>query len=243
MGTACDSHWRNEYCTYSFGSKTEENSFGRQRKKCEHNIQRHLTEIKWEMYSGFSWFSWGTQSFEHVDVRLNQYTFEVLLTTRVPESQSVVRHVVCIWLTYTAFPVDAVGLSLTSLDVGRCDLIGELPPHTISPVHRTVSWQPYEHFRCYWKPDLFHFPFQRLHTGVSARILMYEVFCVCDLNMIKQCRLPPNILQNTLSFTYVTIACKKRRRRRTSICLISTPNTFRWVSFLSWKHKPLISFD
>jgi len=46
MGRACDSHWRNEYCTQSFGSKTEEKSFGRNRKKCEHNIKMRLTEIK-----------------------------------------------------------------------------------------------------------------------------------------------------------------------------------------------------
>jgi hypothetical protein len=46
MGRACDSHWKNEYCTYSFGSKTEEKSFGRQKKKCGQNIKRHLTEIR-----------------------------------------------------------------------------------------------------------------------------------------------------------------------------------------------------
>lgn len=153
------------------------------------------------------------------------------------ERQNVVRHVVFIWQTYTALPVDAMWLSLTCLDVRRCDLI------TISPVHRTVLWQPYEHFHCYWKTDLFHFAFQRL-TYWCQRIYtnVWSIVCVCDLKVIKKCRLLRNILQNTLNFMHATIACKKKRRR-TRICLISTPNTFRLVSFLSLKHKPLISSD
>ena len=62
----------------------------------------------------------------------------MLLTTRAPERQSVLRQVVFMWQTYTALPVDAMGLSLTCLDVRQCGFIGELLTHIISPVHRTV---------------------------------------------------------------------------------------------------------
>lgn len=89
-----------------------------------------------------------------------------------------------------------------------------------------------------------HCAFQRLtYLGQCMYTNKRIILGVCDLKGDQTKSSTRNILQNTLNFMYVATACKKKRRRRTRICLISTANTFRLVSFLSGKHKRLISSD